>query len=95
MSHLIHDESNYHALNRENDYRPYLIGGGASAEYRFGRFNRGRIRASARSAIRSIIHIFKVTHETLLASRMRCAERELQLRPHSARNLAIRRSIGR
>jgi hypothetical protein len=96
MSHLTFDENKYRALNRENDYRPYLIGEDISpAGYRFGRFRGGRVRASVRGATRSIVRVFKVMHEALLAFRIRHAESELRLQPHRARDLAIRRGIGR
>jgi hypothetical protein len=95
MSHMIHGENRYRELNRENDYRPYLLGEDTSAGYRFGRFSGGHVRASARRAIRGIVRVCKVMHEALQTSRMRRAERELQLGPHSARSQAIRRGIGR
>jgi hypothetical protein len=93
MSLIVHDENRYHELNRENDYRPYLLGEDTSAGYRFGRFSGGHVRASG-GAIRGIVRVFKAMHEAMLASRMRRAERELRPKPQSARTLAIRRGIG-
>jgi hypothetical protein len=92
MSRLTFGENRYREPNRENDYRPYLPGEDTSpGGYGFGRFSGGPIRASARG----IVRMFKVMHEALLASSMRRAERELRLKPHGARDLAIRRGIGR
>ena len=95
MSHLTYGENTYRRLTRENDYRPYLLGEDTSpAGYRFGRFSGRRVRASARGAIRTIVRVLKFMHEALVESRMRRAERELQLQRHSARRLSIRRGIG-
>ena len=81
MAHLITSDDKFRDLAYDDGYRAYLITRrDEPGEYRFGRMQRKRVRARARSAIRRVNGFLKNMIEAIANSKLRRMERELELR---------------
>ncbi len=77
MAHLTSDDK-FRDLAYDDGYRAYLITRrDPPSEYRFGRMQRKRVRARARSALRRVNGFLK---NMIANSKLRRMERELELR---------------
>ena len=81
MAHLITSHGKFRDLAYDDGYRAYLITRrDAPSEYRFGRTQRKRVRARARSALRRVNGFLQNMIEAIANSKLRRMERELELR---------------
>jgi hypothetical protein len=81
MAHLTTSDDKFRDLAYDDGYRAYLITRrDAPSEYRFGRTQRKRVRARARSALRRVNGFLKNMIEAIANSKLRRMERELELR---------------
>jgi len=81
MAHLITSDDKFRDLAYDDGYRAYLITRrDPPSEYRFGRMQRKRVRARARSALRRVNGFLKNLIEAIANSKLRRMERELELR---------------